>query len=131
VVQGGGRVADADAHAPHGVKTEYVLNCSVEEQPVDVWIQDLTLGGDFADLGTLGSQYDAAHCPASGSVPLTFSPQSGHYYRLVATERTLATCDGTNDPHNGGCQKMDVSFVGDANGYRRIDTVDLPTQILP
>jgi hypothetical protein len=115
----------------HGVKTERVLNCSVQQQAVDVWIADQTAGGGFVDKGTVDAQYGSAGCPASGSVPLTFSPISGHNYVLVAVDRTLPACDGRNDPQEGACQKMYVQFVGDANGYTRTDIIDIGTQITP
>ena len=108
-----------------GVKTEQVFNCSAEMAPVEVWIEDQTAGRGFVDQGSLGEQYGSGgSCPADGSVPITFSPISGHQYRLVATESALSSCDGSNDPQESGCQKMVAQFVGDANGYTRTDIVD-------
>jgi hypothetical protein len=115
----------------HGVKTEQVLNCSVDQRTVEVFIADLTMGGGLADKGSVAEQYGAAGCPASGSVPLTFSPISGHQYLLVATDNALPTCDGANDPQDGGCIKMEARFVGDAKGYTRTDIVDDGTVITP
>jgi hypothetical protein len=111
------------------VKTERVLNCSVDQQPVEVWIADQTAGGGFVDKGRVDQQYGSAGCPDSGSVPLTFSPLSGHHYLLVATDSSLSGCNGTNDPQYGACQKMTAQFDGDANGYTRTDIVDIGTQI--
>jgi hypothetical protein len=117
-----------------GVKTEQVFNCATDQsqnpQPVEVWIADQTDGGSFLDEGTLDAQYDpdGVACPAFGSVPYTFSPQSGHQYRLVATDSALPGCE-SDDPQDGFCQKMDVQFVGDANGCTETDIIDGPTQI--
>ena len=83
---------------PQGVKTERVLNCSEDQQAVEVFIADQTAGSGFVDKGTVGEQYGSAGCPAYGSVPLTFSPLSGHRYLLVATDSTLSSCDGTERP---------------------------------
>ncbi len=115
----------------HGVKTERVLNCSVDQQPVEVWIADQTAGGGFVDKGRVDEQYGSDGCPTAGSVPLTFSPLSGHHYLLVATDSALPGCDGSNDPQQGECQKMTVQFDGDANGFTRTDIVDDGTVITP
>ncbi|HXT34054.1 MAG TPA: hypothetical protein VN837_00640 [Chloroflexota bacterium] len=128
-VGGGSTPSPTPTPTQHGVKTEHVLNCSDDQQAVEVWIADLTIGGGFVDEGTVGEQYGPDGCPADGSVPLTFSPQSGHSYELVATDSALSGCDGSNDPQDGACQKMIVSFVGDANGFTRTDTVGIGTQI--
>ncbi len=114
-----------------GVKTEQVLNCSEDQQPVEVWIADQTTGAAFTYEGTVDEQYGSAGCPAAGSTPLTFKPASGHHYLLVATDDTLPGCDTGNDPQNGACQKMYASFIGDANGYTRTDIVGIGTQITP
>jgi hypothetical protein len=115
----------------HGVKTEQVLNCSVEQHPVEVFIADQTAGSGFVDKGTVGEQYGSNGCPAPGSVPLTFSPLSGHQYLLVATDKSLPACDGNDDPQEGACRKMVVQFIGDANGVTRTDIIDIGTQITP
>jgi hypothetical protein len=115
----------------HGVKTEQVLNCSVDQHPVEVFIADQTTGGGFVDKGTVNEQYGSSGCPAPGSVPLTFSPLSGHQYLLVATDKSLSSCDGVDDPQESGCRKMTAQFVGDANGVTRTDIVDIGTQITP
>jgi hypothetical protein len=127
---GGGSQPTPTPTPTRGVKTEQVLNCSVEHDAVDVWIADQTVGGAFVDEGTVDQQYGSEGCPASGSTPLRFSPISGHQYRLVATDTSLSGCGG-NDPQDGACQKMTVVFIGDANGYTRTDTVDIGTQITP
>jgi hypothetical protein len=120
------------APAQHGVKTEQVLNCSVDQDPVEVFIADQTSGSGFVDLGGLDAQYyEGVSCPAVGSVPITFTPQSGHQYLLVATDSALSTCDGTNDPQEAGCIKMEARFVGDANGFTRTDIVDDGAVITP
>jgi hypothetical protein len=106
----------------HGARIERVFNCSDDERAVEVWIADQTLGGGFVDEGLVESQYGSDGCPTYGSVPLTFTPISGHHYRLVATDSMLPGCDG-NDPQQGQCQKMDVQFDGDAHGYTYTDTV--------
>jgi hypothetical protein len=126
---GGGSSPSPTPTPPHGVKTERVLNCSVEQHAVEVWIADQTVGGGFVDQGRVDQQYGSAGCPDSGSVPLTFSPLSGHHYLLVATDSSLSGCNGTNDPQYGACQKMTAQFDGDANGYTRTDIVDIGTQI--
>jgi hypothetical protein len=126
---GGGSSPSPTPTPPHGVKTERVLNCSVEQHAVEVWIADQTVGGGFVDKGRVDQQYGSAGCPDSGSVPLTFSPLSGHHYLLVATDSSLSGCNGTNDPQYGACQKMTAQFDGDANGYTRTDIVDIGTQI--
>ena len=114
------------------MKTERVLNCSIDQQAVEVFIADQTVGGSFVDLGRVDQQYDGeASCPESGSVPLTFSPLAGHHYLLVATDRTLLACAGVDDPEQDACRKMVVEFDGDANGYTRTDIVDDVTQITP
>lgn len=128
---GNGSPSPTPTPVQHGIKTEHVLNCSTDYQAVEIWIADQTTGGGFADKGTVGSQYGSGGgCPAYGSVPFTFSPQSGHAYLLVATDSDLPGCDGA-DPQNGACQKMVVQLVGDANGYTRTDTVDGSTTITP
>jgi hypothetical protein len=120
------------APSQRGVRTEQVLNCSVDHDPVEVFIDDQTSNSGFIDLGGLDAQYDEdGSCPAAGSVPITFSPQSGHQYLLVATDSALSTCDGTNDPQEGGCIKMEAQFTGDANGVTRTDIVDDGTRITP
>jgi hypothetical protein len=115
----------------HGVKTERILNCSSEQDAVEVFIADQTTGGGYVDEGRIDPQYGQEGCPASGSVPITFSPQSGHLYSLVATDRLFSTCTGGDDPQDGGCQKMTAQFVGDANGFTRTDIVDDGVQITP
>jgi hypothetical protein len=130
-VGGGPTATPTPGPTQHGVKTERVLNCSIEQQPVEVWIADQTAGGNFVDEGSVGEQYGSEGCPASGSVPVTFSPLSGHHYLLVATESALSGCDGSNDPQNGACQKMVAQFDGDATGYTRTDIVDDGTVISP
>lgn len=114
--------------APRGTKTEQVFNCATDQQPVEVWIADQTSGGGFVDQGTVNAQYGPDGCPASGSVPLTFSPLSGHQYLLVATDSALPDCQ-SDDPRESACGKMTVQFVGDANGYTRTDIVDVGTRI--
>ncbi len=86
---GGSTASPSSTPTPQGVKTEQVLNCSVEQDAVDVWVADQTVGGGFVDEGTVNSQYGDEGCPASGSMPLRFSPISGHQYRLVATDSAL------------------------------------------
>src|SRR6185312_9678401 len=113
----------------HGVKTEQVLNCSVEQHPVEVFIADQTAGSGFVDKGTVNEQYGSSGCPAPGSVPFTFNPLSGHQYLLVATDKSLPACDGLDDPKEDACRKMAVQFLGDANGFTRTDIVDIGTQI--
>jgi hypothetical protein len=115
----------------HGVKTEQVLNCSVDQHAVEVFIADQTTGSGFVDKGTVNEQYGSSGCPAPGSVPLTFSPLSGHQYLLVATDKSLSSCDGVDDPQESGCRKMTAQFVGDTNGVTRTDIVDIGTQITP
>ncbi len=115
----------------HGVKTERVLNCSVDQHAVEVWIADQTVGGEFVDQGRVDQQYGSAGCPDSGSVPLTFSPLSGHQYLLVATDSSLPACGGIDDPQQDACRKMTVQFDGDVNGFTRTDIVDIGTQITP
>jgi hypothetical protein len=127
---GGSNPTPTPTPTPQGVKTEQVLNCAVDQQPVEVWIADQTAGQGFVDLGSLDPQYGDAGCPADGSVPIAFSPISGHHYLLVATDSTLPAC-GSNDPQQDACRKMAVQFDGDANGYTRTDTVDGGTQITP
>jgi hypothetical protein len=116
-----------------GVKTERVLNCSVQRDAVEVFIADQTAGSGFVDEGTLNPQYgpEGEGCPAAGSVPITFSPLSGHHYLLVATDSSLLGCGGNNDPQESACQKMRAQFVGDTNGFTRTDLVDDGTQITP
>jgi hypothetical protein len=128
---GGGSSPTPTPFPTHGVKTEQVLNCSVEQHPVEVFIADQTVGGGFVDKGMVNEQYGASGCPAPGSVPLTFSPLSGHQYLLVATDKTLPACDGLDDPEDDACRKMTAQFVGDANGFTRTDIVDIGTQITP
>jgi hypothetical protein len=128
---GGGSSATPTPIPTHGVKTERVLNCSIDQQAVEVFIADQTVGGSFVDEGRIDQQYGSAGCPDSGSVPLTFSPLSGHHYLLVATDSTLLACDGVDDPSQDACRKMMVEFDGDANGYTRTDIVDDVTQITP
>lgn len=113
-----------------GVRTERVFNCTTDQQPVAVWIADETAGSGFVNQGTVSEQYGPAGCPATGSVPFTFSPASGHQYLLVATDSALPGCE-SDDPGEGACRKMTVQFVGDAHGYTRTDTVDIGTQITP
>lgn len=127
---GGSTPTPTPTPTPHGVKTERVLNCAVDQQPVEVWIADQTAGEGFVDLGRLDPQYGEAGCPADGSVPITFSPISGHHYLLVATDSTLPAC-GSDDPQQDACRKMAVEFDGDANGFTRTDIVDSGTQITP
>jgi hypothetical protein len=50
---------------------------------------------------------------------------------LVATDRSLSGCDGTDDPQHGACAAMTVRFLGDKGGVLRIDTVGGNTQIIP
>jgi hypothetical protein len=110
------------------VKTEQVLNCATDQQPVEVWTADETAGSGFVDQGTVAAQYGPDGCPAAGSVPLRFSPLTGHQYLLVATDSALPGCE-SEAPDESACDKMTVRFVGDANGYTRTDTVDVGTQI--
>jgi hypothetical protein len=113
----------------HGVKTEQVLNCSVDQHAVEVFIADQTAGSGFVDKGTVNEQYGSSGCPAPGSVPFMFSPLSGHQYLLVATDKSLPACDGLDDPQEDACREMAVPFVGDVNGFTRTDIVDIGTQI--
>jgi hypothetical protein len=130
-VGGGSSPSPTPTPTQHGVKTERVLNCSVEQHAVEVFVADQTAGTGFVDLGRIDEQYGPEGCPASGSVPITFNPLSGHHYLLVATDRLLSTCDGTDDPQQGGCQKMVAQFDGDANGFTRTDIVDDGAVITP
>jgi hypothetical protein len=114
----------------HGVKTEQVFNCSIDQHTVEVFIADQTVAGSFVDEGALNEQYGTGGCPAPGSSPYTFSPVSGHQYLLVATDRSLSGCDGTDDPQQGACAAMTVRFLGDKGGVLRIDTVGGNTQIV-
>jgi hypothetical protein len=114
-----------------GVKTYRLFNCSVQQHAVEVWVADQTAGGAFVDRGSVNQQYGPGGCVAPGSVPFTFTPVSGHHYRVVATDRTLPACGGIDNPQVGACQKMVTEFNGDASGYTRTDTVDIGTQITP
>jgi hypothetical protein len=127
----GGTPTPTPTPTQHGVKTERVLNCSADQHAVEVFIADQTAGGDFVDKGRVEQQYGPSGCPDGGSVPLTFSPVSGHQYFLVATDKSLPGCDGTDDPQQGPCRKMEVHFVGDAQGFTRTDIVGDGTQITP
>ncbi len=113
-----------------GVKTEQVLNCAADQQAVEVWIQDQTAGGAFTDLGSLDADYGPAGCPEAGSAPITFSPQSGHQYLLVATDSSLDACSD-DDPRESACQAMVAPFVGDTHGFTRTDIVGGRTIITP
>jgi hypothetical protein len=124
----GGSPSPTPIPTQHGVKTEQVLNCATDQQPVEVWIADETAGSGFVDQGTVDAQYGPDGCPAAGSVPLTFSPLSGHQYLLVATDSALPGCE-SDEPDESACDKMTVRFAGDANGYTRTDIVDIGTQI--
>ena len=115
----------------HGVKTEQVFNCSIDQHTIELFIADQTVGGTFMDKGAINEQYGPSGCPAPGSSPTTFSPLPGHLYMLIATDRSLSGCDGTDDPQQGACSAMTVRFLGDTGGVVRIDTVGGNTQIIP
>ena len=127
-VGGGSTASPTPVPTPHGVKTERVLNCGVEQHAVEIWIADQTTGAGFVDKGALGTQYGSAGCPDAASVPVTFSPVTGHHYLLVATDSSLPACDG-NDPQQEACRKMTAQFDGDAGGFTRTDIVAIGTRI--
>jgi hypothetical protein len=47
-----------------------ILNCSVDQHAVEVFIADQTACGGFVDNGTVDQQYESAGCPDAGSGPL-------------------------------------------------------------
>ena len=115
------------------VKTERVFNCYTARRPVEVWVVDKTTGTRFRDLGSVSSHYGDGGwgCPDLGSTPLTFSPMTGHHYRLVVTDKTLPSCGGIDSPLIFSCQVMVVEFDGDESGFTRSDTVNNGTVITP
>jgi hypothetical protein len=99
-----------------------VFNCGSDQQPVEVWLDDLT-AGQYTDEGTLDTLWDGG-CSTDGAVPLTISPLPGHVYQVIAVDTAQLGCDGNTDPQDVECQEMITSeFIGDANGYTRTDTV--------
>jgi hypothetical protein len=99
---------------PAGVKTFVATNCITGERPLEMWVQDVSAGTGWADMGRLDSQYADGGCPDTGQ-PFTFTPpQSGHTYAVRALDYSAEGC--SNDPTIGSCSKSDTTFVSDTNG---------------
>ncbi len=112
----GGSSSPTPSPKPQGVKTVQVFNCTLNQEPAEVVTKDLTTGGGYVDQGTVEWSGDSdGFCPAAGSLPFTFSPQSGHQYALYVTQNAL--CDDLNPyPQDPLCIDASTSFVGGANG---------------
>jgi hypothetical protein len=112
----GGSSSPTPSPTQLGVKTVQVFNCTSYQEPAEVVVKDLTTGSGYVDLGGAYWSGDSdGFCPASGSLPFTFSPQSGHQYALYVTQN--GACGDLNpDPQDPACIDETTSFVGDANG---------------
>jgi hypothetical protein len=111
-------------HRAQGVKTYIAYNCISEERPLEMWVQDLSAGTPFVDMGRLDSQWsDSDHaCPRTGQ-PWTFTPTPGHEYLFRAVDYSDTFFGCTNDPLLAGCWRAQRVFVGDANGVVVNDTL--------
>jgi hypothetical protein len=104
-----------------GVGELQLYNCSSATPPrsVDIWVQDLTAGTGWTDLGTLDPQWDSSGtCPAMGATPFTVTFQSGHLYEVVAVDcgNDSCNCDGTNDPTLSACIRWSDTITGATGG---------------
>jgi hypothetical protein len=99
---------------PHGIKTYVVFNCVSEDRPLEMWVADLSAGGDYVDEGRLDPQWAGTDCPYTGQ-PFAFTPPvAGHRYVVEAVDYLAPGC--SNDPH-GGCEVLtSAPFVADPNG---------------
>jgi hypothetical protein len=104
------------------VKTYIAYNCISEERPLEMWVQDLSAGTPFADMGRLDSQWADNSCPRTGQ-PWTFTPTSGHQYLFRAVDYSDPLFHCTNDPTLGACWRAQRVFAGDANGVVVNDTL--------
>jgi hypothetical protein len=99
-----------------GVKRLDLYNCHTERRPLEIWVEDLSAGDPWMDLGRLDHQWgDSGPCPATGS-PFTFNPPvSGHVYHVAAVDFNRPGC--TNSPIlSSACRKLESWFRADSNG---------------
>jgi hypothetical protein len=97
-----------------GVRVYQLYNCSLDQQSVSVYVQDVTNNEPFARKGSIDEQYGPNGCAAAGSVPFTFNPPANnHRYRIVAVDKSFPGCDGADDPNNTRCQTLISEFVSD------------------
>ncbi len=86
-----------------------------------MWVQDLSAGTAFIDMGRLDHQWEGSGCPHAGQ-PWTFTPPtSGHQYMVRAVDFQAPGC--SNDPIDGGCWRSQTTFVADSNGQVVINTI--------
>ncbi|HXW80835.1 MAG TPA: hypothetical protein VEJ84_15140 [Acidimicrobiales bacterium] len=98
-----------------GVSLFVAYNCISDEDPVEMWVRDLTAGSGFVDEGELDTAWtDDGSCgPIAGDV-WTFAPTSGHAYEVRAVDFSAPGC--SNDPTDGQCWVLDATFTGYADG---------------
>jgi hypothetical protein len=112
----------------HGIKVDKIYDCSLAQHPVEVFTQDLTAGGAFADQGQVAFSGGPAGCGFATGNPLTFNPISGHQYLIHVLDYQNPGCS-THDPNDGSCIVMQDALTGDSNGRTELSGVNLSESI--
>jgi hypothetical protein len=98
-----------------GVRLLVEYNCSMDGDPVEMWVDDFTTRTGWSDEGTVQPGWvDGEGCGQTSGDIWSFSPISGHSYEVRAVDFDGDGC--SNDPTISSCDIADVSFVGDPNG---------------
>ena len=106
---------------PSGVRLFVATNCISEERPLEMWVEDVTAGTGWADMG----QLQDAWVPGDGCMPTTdqtwtFVPTPGHTYLFKAVDFSAPGC--SNDPLVS-CWDSERTFAGDTNGTVETDPI--------
>jgi hypothetical protein len=96
----------------HGVSRLTLFNCVSDDDPLEVWVWDITAGTGWVDKGELPSEWSDDGCPG-GSAGFTFLPTSGHSYVVETVDFDAEGC--SNDPEVS-CEQSTTTFTGDSAG---------------
>jgi hypothetical protein len=96
----------------HGVSRLTLFNCVDDDNPLEVWVWDVSAGTGWVDKGELQSEWTDDGCPGSSS-GFTFVPANGHSYVVETVDFDAAGC--TNDPEVS-CERSTTTFTGDSGG---------------
>jgi hypothetical protein len=102
----------APPSSPSGVRELDAYNCTDEERPVEMWVQDLTAGDPLSDRGWAVQLWNGSSCNLNQ--PWKYTPQPGHQYLIEAVDNFAPGC--TNDPTWSECVRMSMTVLGDAHG---------------
>lgn len=100
---------------PRGVKLFITYNCTTEQRPLEMWVEDFTARTPFVDMGQLAPLWtEEDGCQPDTDQLWTFTPTPGHTYLLRSVDFSAPGC--SNDPTEGQCWRSDTTLTGDANG---------------